>query len=368
MIVVKMKSLYLKVLMLMVLLISNNVMSVGDASLSEKNRNKTLALFEPEDGKTILIVGQEKTEIKKYWDEVGPAGGYMLYTNISTLEGLDKPHKGRGCSNSGVMSLPDWVENYPETVVQIGLYMVGHLAEISTGDLDVLIEEMAEILAETKRPVFLRIGYEFDGPWNRYDPKLYKSAYQRIVKIFRGEKLPGMLAAIKPVKNVAFVWHSAAYARHNNHPLESWYPGDDYVDWIALSWFHWRTEAENSIAATARDAVLQFSKDKSKPLMIAEAAPKEYFEADRENSWDGWFKPTFDWIEANDIKAYSYINQDWNRMPQWKDPVCNNGLDWGNTRVQIKNSKILKRWKDMISTDRYLIQGEKLMKQITHVF
>ncbi len=38
--------------------------------------------LEPEDGKTLLIVGQERGEIARYWKEVGPAGGYMLYSSL----------------------------------------------------------------------------------------------------------------------------------------------------------------------------------------------------------------------------------------------------------------------------------------------
>ncbi len=322
------------------------------------------ALFEPADGKTLLFIGQEKGEIASYWEQVGPAAGYMLYTNLSSLEGMDSAHQGKGCSDSGVMSYEDWLQNYPNTAVQIGLYMVGQLPDVISGDLDILIEELAEKLRASDRPVFLRIGYEFDGPWNRYDSDLYKRAYRRLVRIFRGEKLAEMPAAIKPVANVAFVWHSAAYNRYQNKPLHAWYPGDEYVDWIGLSWFHWGNSNDNAAADQARDEVVRFADQRSKPLMIAEAAPKRYFEADKSDAWQGWHQPVLEWIAANNVKAYSYINQNWNTMPQWRDAFCGNGADWGDTRIQKPDSKILKTWQEAVQSDRYLLQGEGLLRAI----
>ncbi len=322
------------------------------------------AKFEPADGQTILIVGQERGEIADYWREVGPAGGYMLYTSLSSLSGMDSDSRGSGCSDSGVMSFPDWVKNYPDTVSQIGLYMVGLLPDVATGDMDGSIEDLAATLRAAKRPVFLRIGYEFDGPWNRYDPGLYRRAFERIVRMFRGEKLEGMKAAIAPVNNVAFVWHSAAYNRYQGAALEAWYPGDEFVDWVALSWFAWGPDNDNRAAAKAREEVAALARARKKPLMIAEAAPKQYYEAQHPGSWAGWHQPVFDWITKHNVKAYSYINQDWTRMPQWRNASCGNGVDWGDTRLQKPGSVLLEGWKKTVESPRYLRQGPALMRAI----
>ena len=50
--------------------------------------------------------------------------------------------------------------------------------------------------------VFLRIGYEFDGPHNHYDPQDYKKAY-----IYLADKINE-----EGVTNAVFVWHSYASA------------------------------------------------------------------------------------------------------------------------------------------------------------
>jgi hypothetical protein len=70
----------------------------------------------------------------------------------------------------------------------------------------------------------------------------------------------------------------------------------------------------------------------------------------------------FAWIERNDVKAYSYINQDWNAMPQWS-AACGQG-DWGNTRVQKPGSVVLERWRKETSGPRWLKQGPGLFPAI----
>ena len=321
--------------------------------------------FEPQDGKTILIVGQERTEIARYWSEVGPAGGYMLYGSLATLGGLRGPERGRGCSDSGWMDFGDWVRNYPDTVAQVGLYMVGAAEAVAAGELDHVVAEMGRILRESRKPVFLRIGYECDGPWNRYPPDPYKRAWRRMADILRGRKV-GRGTPITPVTNVALVWHSAAHATRAGHSFRAWYPGDDSVDWVAVSWFPWAKRDDEATAAAARDAVAEFARRHRKPLMIAEAAPKSFFEADAPDAWRGWHAGVLAWIARNNVKAYSYINQDWNAMPQWQ-AECGQGGDWGNTRVQKPGSVILDAWRNEVSGARWLKQGPALFPAIGFV-
>ncbi|WP_341676537.1 glycosyl hydrolase [Niveibacterium sp. SC-1] len=319
------------------------------------------APLEPADGRTLLIVGQEKHEIARYWKEVGPAGGYMLYSSLATLSGLDGPIKGSGCSDSGTMDFQDWVQNYPDTVAQVGLYMVSSLTDAATGELDHVIADMAEILRQSGKPVFLRIGYEFDGPWNRYHPDLYKMAWKRIADILHGRQVGEV--SIAPVSNVALVWHSGAYDTYMNRPIADWYPGDEYVDWVALSWFQWGSDDNEAAATEAREKVAAFARTHGKPLMIAESAPKQYFEAHDPKAWAGWHQRVLDWISANNVKAYSYINQDWTAMPQWQ-AACGNGADWGNTRIQKPGSRILETWRKELENPRWLRQGPELYPAI----
>ena len=142
-------------------------------------------------------------------------------------------------------------------------------------------------------------------------------------------------------------------------------PGDDFVDWLAVSWFPWARSEDEAIAAAARDEVAAFARQHRKPLMIAEAAPKSYFEADAPDAWKGWHARVLEWIARNDVKAYSYINQDWSAMPQWQ-AGCGGG-DWGNTRVQKPGSVILDAWRREMNGPRSLKQGPGLYPAIGFV-
>jgi beta-mannanase len=211
------------------------------------------------------------------------------------------------------------LKKYPQSVLQIGLYMVGGLEDVLAGRLDDNIKKLGQWIIETNRPVFLRIGYEFDLPDNHYDPHLYVKAYRYIVDKFKEMK----------VDNVAYVWHSFGYI-HPDKPLLNWYPGDDYVDWIGVSFFDpYNTGNMRMIGHLA--------KEHQKPFMIAEATPHGLSTIDGEKVWNIWYKRFFNVIEQNDVKAACYINAYWDIQPMWHQK------GWGDARIQ-NHSYIEEQW------------------------
>jgi hypothetical protein len=305
------------------------------------------AKFEPPDGKTILVIGQAPNEINDYARKAGTGdpGGYMNYADLRDFD-------GRTATREVEAELDGLVKRYPRSVGQIGISMVGELEAINRGQLDDNIRTLGEVLRRTNKPIFLRIGYEFDGPWNAYKPALYVSAFQRIVSILRGDSINNR--AISPVNNVAFVWHSAAWNTFESHPIGNWYPGDSYVDWIAVSWFAWTDPEQNKAAEDSRATDLDFARQHAKPVMIAEAAPKKYFAPENPRSWDGWYSKVFQWIALNNVKGFSYINQDWNAQAMFA-----NG-DWGNSRVQNGSPSVLHRWQAAVEDPRFLRASDDL--------
>ena len=231
------------------------------------------------------------------------------------------------------------------------------------------------------KPIYVRFGYEFDGPWNAYEPTLYKEAYKHFVDVIRDTTIPGEFH-YGVGNNISFVWHSAAFFRLGEYAiwpgstydkiqvenyltnstvsLEDWYPGDEYVDWVGISWFAWDHKFQEDTASIRRDEAVVFAKEHNKPVMIAEAAPKANWQPNNPtkgccddgkvcvigetdfthegDSWDNWYEPMFDYIETNNIKALCYINQDWNEQQMWQ---LEGG--WGDSRVQ-ENQYILDKW------------------------
>jgi hypothetical protein len=116
------------------------------------------AKFEPPDHETILIIGQTREEFGDYANtaRAGQPGGYMFYTSLKHLEGLTSPWKGAGCTDAGVEDLQDWVNKYPESVGQVGLYILDQLYSINSGALDANIKTLAETLRKTNKPRWIR--------------------------------------------------------------------------------------------------------------------------------------------------------------------------------------------------------------------
>ncbi|MFC1566951.1 glycosyl hydrolase [bacterium] len=266
------------------------------------------------DNKITFIMGQDRESIKEYIKDVDiiPAG-FMVYNSIQQMEGLDVSAKIGSC----YQDFSFLVQNYPDAIIQMGLYMVGALDDVLEGYYDGNINKLITWVKEKNNPIYLRIGYEFDLPCNNYDFQSYKKAFRYIVDKFREQK----------VYNIEFVWHSFAARCTKN--IEHWYPGDEYVDWCAISYF------DNS--QLFMKSMLKFAAKHNKPLMIAEAAPKGYRIKQDDDVWDKWFKPFFEFIYANDIKFVSYINTNWDKDPMWQ------GQNWGDSRVQT-NHLVKQKW------------------------
>jgi len=294
---------------------------------------ESTARFEPPAGKILLIVGQNVEEIQAYLGaaQVRP-GGFMAYTSTQRMEGLDEPSN----QGDGTQYAQKLVNDYPDTVLQIGLYIVDDCDHIAKGERDDAIDRLGDWIQATKRPVFLRIGYEFDGPHNHYPPQDYINAYRRLVNRFRD----------RGIRNVAYVWHS--YASKISQPLDDWYPGDSYVDWVGISYF----DQPQSQMLPA----IQFAHEHQKPVMIAESSAWRV-QTRWPNAWNLWFAPYFKFIDANNIKAVSYIGSDWDSLNQFS------GQKWGDTRLQ-SNPEILRRWLQETSQDRYLKSSPDLFRQL----
>jgi len=278
--------------------------------------------FSPPQGKTLIIIGHDKDTIDEYVNSVGitPAG-FMVYTSVQEAQALYSPADW----GSGVNYAQYLADKYQDTVFQIGLYIVDVLDGVIRGQYDSNIERIGNWIKSVKRPVYLRIGYEFDYPGNHYDPYKYKMAYCHIV-----DKLRAM-----GVDNVAFVWHSCASAGCN---MMDWYPGDEYVDWFAISYFKGRTPQMDTMA--------DFAVQHGKPFMIAESTPYG-MGTHREYVWNQWFKSLFDFVKEKDVRILCYINANWDAQPMWQ------GQGWGDARVQA-NPEVKRRWLAEITQGRYI--------------
>ena len=311
---------------------------LGGCVTTQPHQTFTRHTFSPAGEKVLLFVGQEREDIDTYLREVGPLpAGFMAYTSIQHLEGLFEPSTDRG---AGVQDASAILHKYPDTAFQIGLYMVDALDGVLNGTYDGNIEKLAQWLKQVHRPVYLRIGYEFDFPDNHYDPEKYTKAFRYIVDHLRN----------LGVDNVAFVWHSYGYI-NPGRPMLNWYPGDDYVDWFGVSFFDcYNKNNYQRFAALAREH--------HKPLMLAEATPAKMSVINGQTTWDRWFRRMFEYVQAENVKAICYISGDWDSYPQFS------ALKWGDARLEV-NSFIKDQWRRETSKNKYLKSSMDLFSEIS---
>ena len=334
---------------------------------------KKLAKFEPEDGKCILFVGQELEAIgglekwkDGYLDHFDAPGGFTMYTKIRpgdeefgfTYSGLAGIHStddwGDGPSN---MSLQVADEDFKNMALAIGLELVNHEGAVAKGERDALVKELGLwIKSLGKRPVFLRIGYEFLGSWNHYDREDYIAAFRRIKDTYDS----------MGIENVAYVWQSHG-SDEPMERLENWYPGDDYVDWCGYSFFSSWNQAN----------MIEFARKKGKPVFIAEATPtithpngqpgktKETIlsnAAQADEAWEQWFTPFFKTIHDNPdvVKAVSYINCYWKSHRMWFENPTFQDVD---ARLHI-NEEIAEKWRKETNKATYLKASPDLFSRL----
>ncbi len=302
--------------------------------------------FVPPNGKKLLIMGQTAESINEYLnhfpDQQRPSG-WSAYWGIPEFKAITESHKNNTGSTQNHQML---IDSFPNTVVQSAMWMVGKwdvAKKTRKGNYDEVIKQYAAWAKTTNRPIYLRIGYEFDGIHNELEPKEYVKAYRRIVDLMRTEG----------ANNIAFVWHSYASKPYKGYPLSNWYPGDDYVDWVGISVFGHAYGGDDF--GPFCDTILKFAKQHKKPIMIAESNPIFGIEKDNTDVWNKWFVNFFTFAYHNNIKAISFINEDWSRttiegISNWKDGRLYN------------NEKISKAWFMETDKDCYLKQSPELFE------
>lgn len=353
----------------------------------------------PADGKVLFYLGQDSSTLQAFKSDVldgsrafpAPAG-VTLYTNLvgSPMSGMFQPTNYGSGENNFVQTLNEFPGG-----LAVGLYLVDPNQtplKALAGDPGVdpatvasyrqWLDELLSYLKSTHREVFLRIGYEFDGPWNSYDPTAYKAAFRYIAT--RIDQLHA--------SQVATVWQTAAWPETGSPAggpydatapghWQQWYPGDQFVDWAGLSYFYgqgfdqYQWACQPQAAAETPQVIhtdfLNFARAHHKPVFVAESAPQGFDLANDTAAcifapasgdpqtepvtdaeiWNNWYAPYFNFIEGNRdvIRAVSYINTDWASQAMWQCTAasCPAGY-WGDSSLQ-HNQVILARFTAEIS-------------------
>jgi cellulose synthase (UDP-forming) len=161
----------------------------------------------------------------------------------------------------------------PEGSVVAGTQHPGLLRDIGEGKYDRFLNRWARSAARYRRPMILRFMHEMNGSWypwqangNDNTPEDFKRAFRHVHNIFTAHH----------ADNVSWLWSIDTLAGGPPTPLselETYYPGDHYVDWVGLSGFNWGPESvyptERSFLSTFQPTVDVVSQ-LGKPVMLSE--------------------------------------------------------------------------------------------------
>ncbi|MBI2630398.1 hypothetical protein HYW76_04830 [Candidatus Pacearchaeota archaeon] len=285
--------------------------------------------FEPEDGKILHGAGQSPEAFLKYSKTVEnfKPSIYMTYIRINEI------------NEKLALKINRMKKINPKLMLQIGLNLkarnIGQQCkEIINKKYDSDLLCMIRLFKKLNRPVFLRIGYEFNNPAHNYKPKEFISAWKYIADLFKKNNCV----------NVAFVWDACSAFNKDIKEIMEYYPGDKHVDWFGNNLFGVQHFKDNSSKIT--EDFYKESINHKKPLMIAESSAIKSSDTKKKKSWNGWFVPYFSWIKSHpNTKAFCYINWDWGK--DWKMP------EWGNCRIE-ENEFVRKKYVKEMADKRYI--------------
>ncbi|CAL2083837.1 T9SS type A sorting domain-containing protein [Tenacibaculum sp. 190524A05c] len=358
----------------------------------------------PPNEQILLTVGQDLKTVAEYKDSglYPTMGGVTQYVAFYSLLNSSNPQYGalgedpNGTPTNidinwgaGPLNSHSGAVGFPNSSLSIGMsiaegnesetWCAGCLNELGNGGWDANIKRFAKFAKDhSDIAIYLRLGFEFDGAWNRYNSDQFKRAWRRFVDVMRAEE----------VTNVAYVWQACAspvddLIDRRRENIEDFWPGDDYVDWLGYSWFLVpdRVYENNGYqAATQRqlaDEIVNLARRKNKPVKLSETSPQGYdvssgtkcnigFIDGTANTgcqnkspnqiWNEWYTPMFEYVYANKdvIRAVDYINVNWDEDTSKFGPGSGYAEGyWGDARVQ-SNSGISSRWNSEISKPIWL--------------
>lgn len=149
--------------------------------------------------------------------------------------------------------------------------------QINSGRYDSYISQFAKDAAAYKHPFILRILHEMDGKWYPWGYGVngntnvtdFVAAYKHIVTIFR----------TSGATNVQFVWNptvmsSAAIGSYGNL-IKQAYPGDTYVDWVALDGYNSSVSTWQSLQEIFQPSYQFITSFTSRPMILFETGSLE---------------------------------------------------------------------------------------------
>ena len=206
--------------------------------------------------------------------------------------------------------------------------------KIISGSQDDIIRRTAQQMKAFGHEFFMRYCWEMDGARKQgtvKGPEEFVAAWQRMYRIFQEEG----------ATNVIWVWTANAAGfkdkrkySNNEPPAPQFYPGDDYVDWIAADGYNWGVSERNQGDRWRQvfeifDEFMVFARQHPKPIMIGEYGAQEQTKDPEAKA--RWMRISHDtlmnkprtpecpWCGAfSDVAAIVYFDVDYGSHGDWR--------------------------------------------------
>jgi beta-mannanase len=229
---------------------------------------------------------------------VGLYGSYASFTSAD-FDSL----QAEKLRTRGTLSMVTWEPWDPAGTVDQPAYS---LSRITSGTYDAYVRRWARSVRAWRQPLLLRFAHEMNGDWypwcegvNGNEPGSYVAAWRHLVRLFRDEG----------ACNAQWVWSpNVDYTGATS--LASLYPGDRYVDRVAVDGFNWGVTKAGmswqSFGQVFGPTLDQIRRLTGRPLMIGEVASTE---AGGDKA--AWIRDFFQQLKRNpDIRAFVWFNFD----------------------------------------------------------
>lgn len=206
------------------------------------------------------------------------------------------------------------------------------LSAIAGGQYDAYIRSSANAAAAWGHPMYIRFAHEMNLPSSPFGPghagdsaAQYVAAWRHVVSIFRQQG----------ATNVQWVWSPNVYCG-GSCPFTAFYPGDSWVDWVALDGYNYAgvdDVAWMSFQQIFGPSYAILSHLSQRPMMVGETASTE-----QGGNKAGWISQTFAQIPSQYPQIHAVIWFDRNKETDWR-------VDSSTASLQA--------WRQVVSSPQY---------------
>jgi hypothetical protein len=199
------------------------------------------------------------------------------------------------------------------------------LDDILSGKWDGYLQSFGESLKQYGHPVMLRFAHEFNGDWYPwvFDKGVLGGTVTKPERWIQAYQYVHDKVASAGGKNAIWLWSpNVGNGGKNPYDITSYYPGDAYVDWIAVDGYNWGTSQSWSswqsfsqvFGPIYQKLVANYP---GKPIMIGEFGCSSTGETVGHDK-AAWITDTFDQLNNNypNIKAFIWFNL--NKETDWR--------------------------------------------------